>query len=186
MNPPKAQRNRVPEVAQAGSIAGAIFAALVGADPFDIRNRSHAVQKVDYVAIALWVVAVVLFLLAAAVPAREESPRTRMLELALGTTAVAGAATAVTLLLTAFGFSVDRDTVLLRTTRMQSAAIDALCGKHPGNPVRLYGSIPTYTLDGSFLIFDFGGHKDADNSRCGTVRIPTAAVLAVQEHPGPP
>ncbi len=39
---------RPPDIAQAGAISGAILAALVGADPLDIRSRSHWVKFVDY------------------------------------------------------------------------------------------------------------------------------------------
>jgi hypothetical protein len=187
MDAPKTLRDRVPEVAQAGSIAGAIFAALVGADPFDIRNRAHVVQKLDYVAIALWVTAVVLFLVAAAALTWQEALRMRMLELALGTTAVAGAATAVALLLTGFGFSFDTDPVLLRTTAAEASAITAMCRDRPREAVVLYGSVRTSTLKESFLTFTFDDDdpeaKAVSNSKCNTVRVPTDAVLAVCEDP---
>jgi hypothetical protein len=52
------------DLAQAGTLAGAILGAPVGADPFDVRNRTAWVKDVDYFAIALWVAAVLLFLFA--------------------------------------------------------------------------------------------------------------------------
>jgi hypothetical protein len=52
------------DLAQAGTLAAAILAALVSADPFDARNRASWVRHLDYIAIALWVAALVLFLFA--------------------------------------------------------------------------------------------------------------------------
>src|SRR6185295_8408698 len=98
------------ELAQAASISGAIFAAIVGADPFDIRHRSHWVQVVDYVAILLWVVAVLIFVLTLAsdghprdwpawltrrVPAGVM--RVTTMQLAVGSAAAAGLLTVVAL-----------------------------------------------------------------------------------------
>ena len=180
----RARQGRIPAVAQAGSLAGAIFAALVGADPLDIRTRSHVVQKLDYAAIALWVAAVVAFLLGAAIPEDEDFRGTVILA-ALVTTVVAGAATAVALLLTAFGFSVDSDRVLLRVSSNESKEIAALCAATPGEPTpALYGRVKTYTLDKSFLVFDFPCTSPT-SPRCTqkTIRIPSDAVAAILEDP---
>jgi hypothetical protein len=164
----------VPPVAQIGSIVGAIFAALVGADPFDVRHRTHAVRWLDYVVIALWVLAVVLFLIAAARSAA------RALTAAIVTVAVAGALTVLALIVTPLGWTVDRDSVLIVPSKLESRAILALCRKDPANPLRLLGSVQTFTLDDDFVVFDF--RKQA-NSRCGTIRIPRDAILTIVEHP---
>src|SRR5947209_5475898 len=116
----------VRDRAQLGSFAGALFAALVGADPFDIRSRSHEVQYVDYFAIALWVVAVFLFLHAGVTS--EQNTGEGRLRLAVRVAGLATALTTLALLFTAFGFSLDRDRVTLSLTPKEVAALRDLCG----------------------------------------------------------
>ena len=174
----RAPEHPVPPVAQIGSIVGAIFAALVGADPFDIRHRTHPVRTIDYVAIALWVLAVVLFLVAAARPA------SKALTAAIGTVAAAGLLTVAALIITPWGFTVDRDRVLIVPTKAESREILALCRKS-GSPyrLRLVGRVETLTLDDNFVVFDLP--KKPAHSPCGTIRIPKDAILTIVEHPRP-
>jgi hypothetical protein len=165
----------VPPIAQIGSIVGAIFAALVGADPFDIRHRERAVRLLDYLAIALWILAVVLFLIAAA---RSTS---KVLAAAIATVAVAGGLTVLALLFTAGHWSVDRDQVLILPTKAESRAIGALCHE-TGKSLWLRGSVQTSTLDDSFVVLDFSGSA---NSVSGTIRIPRDSIITIVEHPPP-
>jgi hypothetical protein len=107
------------DIAQAGALAGAIFGALVGADPFDVRNRTAWVKNVDYIAIALWVGAVLLFLFVAAAAAR--------LWMALLVAGAAGVLTMAALIAVPFDFSEDHDDVALRLTPQAQRAISDLC-----------------------------------------------------------
>ena len=63
-------RTKPADIAQAGAIAGAIFAALLAADPLDLRTRASWVRYFDYVAFGLWIAAVVVFVLVVAAPDR--------------------------------------------------------------------------------------------------------------------
>ena len=174
---PPAPRHEQPkrDLAQAASLAGAIFAAIVGADPFDIRHRSHWVQDIDYVAIALWVLAVVLFLLVLA----ELGPvvRGHLLRLAVAGAAAAAVLTIVALLTLPFGVALDRDFVQLRLAPNDRQALDRMCGTK-GRP--LLGSVPTSSLESTFVIVTF---KPATALGCDDVRIPSAGILAIREHP---
>jgi hypothetical protein len=79
------------------------------------------------------------------------------------------------------GFSVDSDSVLLQLRKREANALEDLCAK-PGHPLAFRGSIPTQTLADPFITFTFARGA---NSRCDAVRIPTADVLAIEEHPPP-
>jgi hypothetical protein len=160
------------DLAQAASLAGAILAAIVGADPFDIRHRSHWVQDIDYVAIVLWVIAVVLFLLVLARPGRLV-----LLRLAVAGAVGAAVLTVVALLTLPFGVSLDKDFVELRLAPKERHALDRLCGTK-GIPLR--GSVPTSSLESTFVVFSF---ESSIAVRCDDVRIPSAAILAIREHP---
>jgi hypothetical protein len=187
---PPAREKAQRDLAQAASLAGAVFAAVVGADPFDIRHRSHWVQDIDYVAIAAWVLAVVLFLLTLAqpgpqlaVPARSRlqsaTGRLTLPTLALASAVVAAALTVIALLTLPFGVALDHDFVALELAAKDRQALDRLCGT-AGLPLR--GSIPTSSLERPFVVFSFE-HKTSRG--CDDVRIPSSGILLIREHPRP-
>jgi hypothetical protein len=184
--PPSGKPQR--DLAQAASLSGAIFAALVGADPFDIRHRSHWVQDIDYVAIAVWVLAVVLFLLTLAAAGRQSRRPTvgrlesaakhvTLLRLAVLSAIAAGVLTIIALSTLPFGVALDHDSVRLLLAPKERQALDHLCGTK-GTPLR--GSIPTSSLESAFVVFTFE-HKTALG--CDSVRIPTSGILTIREHP---
>lgn len=165
-----------------GALQGAIFAALVGADPFQIRSRTHAIRIADYVAIALWVVVALLFLYVRAGP-DGRSPATERLRLsaALGVTALAGVLTVTTLILTSFNWSRDRDSVQLALTHAGHVALFDLCRfPQKAEPI---GRIPTDELNDEFVTFDIEEAKQGGNppSLCGTVRLRRAEITAIVE-----
>lgn len=164
------------DLAGAASIAGAIFGALVGADPFDIHNRARSVQYLDYVAIALWAAALLLFLFAIAPLQRRVSSAWR-LKSALVVAAGAGALTVVALAVVPFGFSEDKDSVALKLAPNTRQRVDELCGT-TGAPLR--GKIPTTSLADEFVIFAF---QKETRLGCDTIRIPRAGILVLEEHP---
>jgi hypothetical protein len=155
---------------------------------------------VDYLAFALWIATVVLFLWAAAAPIVESETasapgggpdpswfaRVRravtsaaqpdVIGLARNTAVAAAGLTIVCLLLTAVPNSADADDVSLRLAAPQLGALQTLCGQR----LQLIGRIPTATLDDEFITFNF---KVKSPKGCDAVRIPRAAVLAVREHP---
>ncbi|MEA2217388.1 MAG: hypothetical protein QOJ35_14 [Solirubrobacteraceae bacterium] len=158
------------DVAQAGALAGAIFGALVGADPFDVRNRTAWVKDVDYIAIALWVGAVLLFLFVAAAAARLWMP--------LVVAGAAGLLTMAALVAVPFAFSEDHDNVALRLAPQEQRAISALCHVTT-TPLR--GRIKTQTLEATFVVVE--RIPQERGATCDTIRIPATAILALQEHP---
>ena len=163
-------------MAGAASIAGAIFAALVGADPFDIHHRARFVQYFDYVAIALWAAALLLFLFAI-VPFQRPVSSAWRLRSALVVAAVAGALTVGALAVVPFGFSEDKDSVALKLAPSTRQRVDELCGT-TGEPLR--GKIPTTSLADEFVIFAF---QKETRLGCDTIRIPRAGILVLEEHP---
>jgi hypothetical protein len=179
----KPPKRSVRERAEAGALAGAIFATLVGADPFDLRSRSHLIRVVDYVAIALWIVAALLFLYVRAGPdAKSDSAEGQRLVFALAATGAAGALTIAALIVTGFNFSLDRDEVALVLTRAEQNALKQLCPlKRPRKPV--VGKITTNTLDSNFVIFDVTGPLEKTQTTDGScsVRIPRSAILSFRE-----
>lgn len=169
------QRPRSLDAAQVGTLAGAVFAALVGADPFEIRTRAHWVRGLDYAALALWVVVVVLFLIATATPARM-----RVLHAAFVLAGAAGLVTASALVFTAFGFSTDRDVVLVSVSGAEASDIVRSCRRTPTAKLRLLGELQTSTLDDEFLVLEL---RKGSNSLCDAIRIPRSSVLGIVEHP---
>jgi len=168
---------RPPDIAQAGAISGAILAALVGADPLDIRSRSHWVKFVDYSAFSLWIIAVVLFMLVLAIPSL--GSHSLRVALAAAAAVVACVLTVTALVLLGFGFSEDRDKVELELSASTRVALDKLCGT--AGKKHLRGTIPTATLGDPFVTFQ----PNAQSSPlCDAVRIPANAILAIREHPG--
>ncbi len=166
------------DLAGAASIAGAIFGALVGADPFDIHNRARFIQYFDYVAIALWAAALLLFLFAIVPFQRPVSSASRLTS-ALVVAAAAGALTVVALAVVPFGFSEDKDSVALKLAPSTRQRVDELCGTS-GESLR--GEIPTTSLADEFVIFAF---RKKTRLGCDTIRIPRAAILVLEEHPKP-
>ena len=96
-------------------------------------------------------------------------------------TGLAGICTIAALVRTPWGFSTDSDSVLLQLRKREAKALEALCAK-PGPKLAFRGSIPTQTLADPFITFTFAPDV---NSACDAVRIPTADVLAIEEHPPP-
>jgi hypothetical protein len=169
------------DLAQAGTVAGAIFGALVGADPFDIRHRTSWVKTVDYVAIALWVAAVLLFLLTAAPRASAGPPRLSerlRLRLALLTAGAAGLLTIVALIAVPMPFSADYDNVALSLAPQEQRAISELCHV---TTTPLQGRVQTQTFGDAFVVVE--GIPTQAGARCDAVRIPATGILAVEEHP---
>jgi hypothetical protein len=168
------------DLAQAGALAGAIFAALVGADPFDVRHRTWWVRTADYVAVAFWVGAVLLFLFAAAsrggtTTRFHEGVRVRI---ALLAAAAAGGLTMLALIAVPMGFSEDQDNVALSLTEPEQRAIAALCRVATAP---LDGSVKTETLADAFVVVE--RIPQTHGARCDTVRVPASGILAIQEHP---
>ncbi len=175
-DPPAAADDRAPDVAQAGAISAAILAALIGADPLQLRTRTIWVKALDYGAFSLWIVAVVLFVLLLALPRRRPGGSARM-AFATGAAGAACVLTVAALVLLPFHFTQDVDTVALRLAAPDRAALDRLCGT-AGKP--LYGTIPTATLDDPFVTVHLSRRSSAE---CDEVRIPAGAILALREHP---
>src|SRR5262249_1745474 len=152
------------------------------ADPFDIRHRTQAVQRLDYVAIALWIIAVLLFLYAAAAPSVAEAPPSRptaprapglrgpiagwvatfpprpdpavgRVRWAMLIASLAAGVTVFALIYTAFPVSLDHDAVSLKLSSKEHAALQKLCGRRL-SPL-LEGSIPVETLERDFVTFTF-------------------------------
>jgi len=184
-----------PDLAQAGTLAAAILAALVSADPFDARNRASWVRYGDYLAIALWIGAVVLFLVAGATQdgvARQRGWRSlsTSYRAALGMAGLAGLITIGAIAVVPFDISEDHDMVAVRLTIPTEGAISALCGI-PVSP--LIGEIPTRTLSEKFVTVALTTPTPTPTSSvpptpttrrpCDAIRIPVSAVLGLQEHP---
>jgi hypothetical protein len=174
-------RTKPADIAQAGAITGAIFAALLAADPLEIRTRASWVRYFDYLAFALWIAAVVLFVLVVAAPDRS-GLRSRDGELRVGipalVTALAGGLTVVALILSVTHWSADTDTVALALTRRTRAAIDRLCGTAGKRPLR--GKIETATLRDQVITITL---TPKTPNGCDQVRIQASSIIAFREHP---
>jgi hypothetical protein len=162
-----------PDIAQVGALSAAILAALIGADPLDLRSRTNWVKALDYTAFSFWIITVVLFMLVLAFP----TGRRHLLRLGVAAAIGAGLLTIIALSLLPFHFSEDRDTVALVLTGPSRSALDKLCGT-TGKTLR--GSIPTATLGNSFVTLNLDA---ASSTTCDAVRIPASAILAIREHP---
>lgn len=160
-----------PDPAVALTAVGAIFAALVGTSLLDMGNSEPAMRVADHVTQAIWIP---LFLLFAYLTVRPESKTLR--DAAWILAGIAGFVTAGVVVFTTFGFTRDRDYVLLRLDAYTRQVVTHVCGRlrHKG----LVGNIETKSLSSEFVIFDFSHNA---GRRCETLDIPRSAVVVFRE-----
>jgi hypothetical protein len=188
------QGESVHERAKSASLVVAIVTFLVGADPLDIRNGSHVFRPVDYIAIGLWIVAIVLFLGAQALAEGKREHRFRghtfifddakaSLVAAVVVSGIAGALTISAVVAKALGRADDRDLVLLRVTSVERARFQLSCGEH----ARLYGTVRTADFNNELIVLKLSTGKDdvseTAKPHCDDIRVPRSAILTVVEHP---
>lgn len=130
--PRSALGDSVHERAKSASLVVAILTILVGADPLDIRNSSHLFRKVDYIAIAFWILALLLFLAAQALSEGTRGGSLDYGDVALPTAlvaaTVAGGLTIAAVTAKALGQADDHDTVWLKVTERERAEFEAAYG----------------------------------------------------------
>src|SRR5262245_51197785 len=171
-----------PDIAQAGAIAGAIFAALLAADPLNLQTRAHWAKWFDYTAFGLWVAAVVLFILAVAEPDSRLVVNKRNGKLwpwrAGRVVALAGAATIVALLLSVVHGSADTDNVSLQLTSNARAYIDEVCGTKQKQT--LYATVETGSLEHQFVTVTL---VPKTPNKCDQIRLRADEIISLVEHP---
>jgi hypothetical protein len=180
--------------AQSGfGIASAIATALLAAGIFtDVPDRSHPARYLGGVALALWLLAMLLYLQAVASPAepaapdaagRREGERWRgrwtvekALRAAIASTSVAVLATAATVIVGASSLSVDQDRGQLVLTKRGLSAVASACETSP----RLHGTLRVATLNTEFVLFRID-KGDCRAARTTPVQIRRDDVLAFRE-----
>jgi len=160
------------------SAVGAIFAGLIGTNVLDIANSAHgAMVWADQAAVVLWLPALLLLALCAY---KSPGEAKWLREGAWGATGLAGAVTAVVLVLTGFAFTRDMDSVRLLLSPTGVNHVQALCGRPVGTHID--GTIRTQTLHDEFVVFDF-----KDPMGCAhTLDIARVDIAAIEENPPDP
>ena len=106
----------VRDSAPVAAITGAILAAFVAADPFDVTHRFRWAQDVDYLAITLWIAAVLAFMSSVApIQLGGRRVRTPLQRFKIGMllALLAGSVTIVSFILTGLHVSQDTDVVAM-------------------------------------------------------------------------
>lgn len=184
--PGRAPGDSVHERAKSASLVVAIVTILVGADPLDIRNSSHLFRKVDYIAIAFWILALLLFLAAQALSEGTRGGSLDYGEVALLAAVVAatlaGGLTIAAVTAKAVGKADDRDTVWLKVTARERAKFEAACG----SDARLYGTVRTASFNDDFIavkLTQLRHPHPKPPKGCDDVRVPRSEIVTVIEHP---
>jgi hypothetical protein len=172
---------KASDIAQAGAIAGAIFAALIAADPLNLQTRASWDKWIDYLAFILWVVTVVLFILTVADPEAWVLKNGRIRRhFAPGRVVVyAGVVTILALFLSVFKASADKDNVLVQLTKDARADIDHACGTRGRI---LFARLETGSLNNQFVTITL--HLNPRSAKgCDQIRLHADQIVTLVEHP---